>query len=598
MESKIRSLKERLQHIGTRDLLGMIGIHFLTFANDAKGIAEQSNIFSKTKLMSPQKQYIYLAGLLMSTDDKSDGLITQDNESRLYEELEDAVQEITFDYIKTFLDIDPKASQDDIKKNLVSMEAFTSYFDMGILRYSEQTINLIHTLYGGFDLELESITGLTTDDFIAFYELICDTFEQSMSESTHAVENLKKILYSFNPYAVDAEKEYERFLAFAQGNARTNLQNAMDNLNTIKSADIIKTFGEEKGQKLLDTFCLYRKEENFLYYNGKNPFAEKPLCWLDEGETLFIVHPQFLLNAIYNHITDILEKPNNSFADKYKKVKADIVEIKFLELLKKIFGEQAKYHTSVCEERGTKEHDILVEFNNYILLIEAKASKVREPFFNPEKGYVRVKDHFNSDTGIGGAYEQAIILKQFIESKDSVALYENKTVKFEITDISKKTILPIVFTLNQFGGLAINTSMLLEKNEDQPYPWVCNLHDFENIIEILKYLKKTPTDLIEYIIWRSKNHTRVLASDELDVVEGYFMDNKIKNSSGSSSIFFSPNGPSLIDKIYYNDHGIPYEYPIISTSVVKKQKIGRNAPCPCNSGKKFKKCCLGKGIYD
>ncbi len=26
----------------------------------------------------------------------------------------------------------------------------------------------------------------------------------------------------------------------------------------------------------------------------------------------------------------------------------------------------------------------------------------------------------------------------------------------------------------------------------------------------------------------------------------------------------------------------------------KKPKIGRNAPCPCGSGKKYKKCCLGK----
>jgi peptide deformylase len=27
-------------------------------------------------------------------------------------------------------------------------------------------------------------------------------------------------------------------------------------------------------------------------------------------------------------------------------------------------------------------------------------------------------------------------------------------------------------------------------------------------------------------------------------------------------------------------------------------KIGRNDPCPCGSGKKFKKCCLGNGTYD
>ena len=25
-----------------------------------------------------------------------------------------------------------------------------------------------------------------------------------------------------------------------------------------------------------------------------------------------------------------------------------------------------------------------------------------------------------------------------------------------------------------------------------------------------------------------------------------------------------------------------------------EQKVGRNAPCPCGSGKKFKKCCMAK----
>ena len=29
-----------------------------------------------------------------------------------------------------------------------------------------------------------------------------------------------------------------------------------------------------------------------------------------------------------------------------------------------------------------------------------------------------------------------------------------------------------------------------------------------------------------------------------------------------------------------------------------KPTVGRNDPCPCGSGKKFKKCCMGKGIYD
>ena len=34
------------------------------------------------------------------------------------------------------------------------------------------------------------------------------------------------------------------------------------------------------------------------------------------------------------------------------------------------------------------------------------------------------------------------------------------------------------------------------------------------------------------------------------------------------------------------------------TYIRASTKIGRNDPCPCGSGKKFKKCCMGKGIYD
>ena len=28
--------------------------------------------------------------------------------------------------------------------------------------------------------------------------------------------------------------------------------------------------------------------------------------------------------------------------------------------------------------------------------------------------------------------------------------------------------------------------------------------------------------------------------------------------------------------------------------IISKKAVGRNEPCPCGSGKKFKKCCIGK----
>lgn len=32
----------------------------------------------------------------------------------------------------------------------------------------------------------------------------------------------------------------------------------------------------------------------------------------------------------------------------------------------------------------------------------------------------------------------------------------------------------------------------------------------------------------------------------------------------------------------------------VQVTVQRKHKVGRNDPCPCGSGKKYKKCCLGK----
>ena len=92
------------------------------------------------------------------------------------------------------------------------MEAFTSYFDTGILRYPEQTITLIRKLYSPFDKELNEINGLSTEDYIAFYQLIEDVYSDAMGASKQAVTGLQKFLNSLNPHAKDIEKEFERLM--------------------------------------------------------------------------------------------------------------------------------------------------------------------------------------------------------------------------------------------------------------------------------------------------------------------------------------------------------------------------------------------------
>lgn len=544
MEDKIKAVKEKLSCIDTEELLGIISLHFTTFANANGEIQENLPFQFTSELMSPQKQYFYLAGLLMSTQYKGNG--KENNELLL--SLEKDIQEITQDYIKGFIgdkELFKEEKKEKFKQNLVSMDAFVSYFDTGVLRY-----------------------------------------------------------YETNPQKI--EKEYQRLLNFGRDNPETffKLQEGFTGNNKFKKQDVIDRYGKQKGEKLLELFALERKERDFKYYNGNNPFISHPLCWLNQ-DTLYSVSPQILLNAIFDCITDFLENPKNKFSKKYWKTKADIVEQEFLKCFKSVFHEDARYHMAVCEKPGTQEHDILIEFKNYILIAEVKASKVREPFFNPEKAYIRIKDHFFSESGIGYAYNQACILKKKIETETDIVLYEDMRKPFELHDIQSKNIIPIVLTLNQFGGIAINTSLLLTPEEGQSYPWVCNLHDFQNLIEILNYLKKTEDDFVEYVEWRSIKHKDIIASDELDIVEQYFTIPKMKKEAGT--VFIANNVKrSLIDKIYFEKLGLAFpdvnseheENNEVSTVFKSRKKVYPNDLCPCGSGKKFKKCHKGKGIYD
>lgn len=608
MEDKIKAVKEKLSCIDTEELLGIISLHFTTFANANGEIQENLPFQFTSELMSPQKQYFYLAGLLMSTQYKGNG--KENNELLL--SLEKDIQEITQDYIKGFIgdkELFKEEKKEKFKQNLVSMDAFVSYFDTGVLRYNEQTEELIKTLYSPFDDELVAICGLKTSDYIDFFNFVTEKMTDAKNRMQDAFNELQRFLASFNQYETNPqkiEKEYQRLLNFGRDNPETffKLQEGFTGNNKFKKQDVIDRYGKQKGEKLLELFALERKERDFKYYNGNNPFISHPLCWLNQ-DTLYSVSPQILLNAIFDCITDFLENPKNKFSKKYWKTKADIVEQEFLKCFKSVFHEDARYHMAVCEKPGTQEHDILIEFKNYILIAEVKASKVREPFFNPEKAYIRIKDHFFSESGIGYAYNQACILKKKIETETDIVLYEDMRMPFELHDIQSKNIIPIVLTLNQFGGIAINTSLLLTPEEGQSYPWVCNLHDFQNLIEILNYLKKTEDDFVEYVEWRSIKHKDIIASDELDIVEQYFTIPKMKKEAGT--VFIANNVKrSLIDKIYFEKLGLAFpdvnseheENNEVSTVFKSRKKVYPNDLCPCGSGKKFKKCHKGKGIYD
>lgn len=47
-----------------------------------------------------------------------------------------------------------------------------------------------------------------------------------------------------------------------------------------------------------------------------------------------------------------------------------------------------------------------------------------------------------------------------------------------------------------------------------------------------------------------------------------------------------------IEEVIYNVYQMENIEQIQESKQVNLKKIGRNEPCPCGSGKKYKKCCL------
>lgn len=600
---KIGELKDKLSHIDTEALLYAISRNYYTFTNE-KGIIERDLPFQFTsELMSPQKQSLYLAGLIMSTDQLESNAVGIE-----IKDIENAIQDITSSYIRGFfltdrMDIRSEEFRELISRRMVSMSAFVSYFDTGILRYEEQTYDLIKTLYSDFDNELVDITGLELSDYLEFYDFIKAELDSINLRMIQVKEKIRAFLEGLDTSSKNIDAEYQRMIDYLKNHPEEMqlIQEGLCRINKIEKKAIIDHFGADKSKILLEQFSLERKHRDFTYYNEDNPFSRSPLCWLDENR-LFLVSPQILLNSIYSFITATIEDKNNNFVEKYKKRKAQIVENEFIKCFQSIFGDKATYHCAVCESIGTQEHDIVIEYKDVILIAEVKASKVHEPFFTPEKSYERIKRHFNSKSGIGYAYLQAIKLRNKIKSSNCITLYENMKDEFQIDNLKNKTIVPVVLTLEQFGIIAINTSTLIHPVAGDPYPWVCDLHDFQNLIEMLDYLKEGADSFVDYVLWRSEKHEKIQAGDELDIVEWFFANPGYRNVD-RDIIIKNNMEDSLIDRIYFKKKGLTlsgedsYTYfnidnalSVNSKTVYKGKKIYPNEPCPCGSGMKYKKC--------
>ena len=261
-------------------------------------------------------------------------------------------------------------------------------------------------------------------------------------------------------------------------------------------------------------------------------------------------------------VAKIIERPENLYKDNDQKLKEIETEIsKFSEKFTSCFGSDEVITTNECVD------NLISDFNDYYFDSEKDTSAIKELIKPIENyGYFKVPE-FNS------SYDN------YIES--SMAGFSSHSSKYDVGVIFDKEL--GMFIVPFYGTLC----HIFETDNYK------DIKGWDECIKAFMENDKIPATLVKKLAEKYPNFLGVLndlygtqmALDEF--LEQYKLD-YLKNK------IYSPTSVLYASKSFGDLMGfIPTEEEIKAKEIQAQngQTIGRNDPCPCGSGKKYKKCC-------
>lgn len=553
IEHKSQELKNLLARYSTQNFLGHLSFLMSCITNGCA--SDELN-----KLSSPMRQLYYLAGLLTSI--KEDGTKKIQPEKEEWVQIVNLLIDIENAHYKLFIPENYERLDYESKRKIkIAMPTFLSYFNLGPLNFEEQIINEIISVYSKMDDVINESTGLSTADFILFYENLDEWCQYNFKSLTQTWENcptrdnwteytnLELGVYENTPNEIKEITE-ERMPMYAL---------VMDPgiKCRFKPLDLaVNGLSAEKVLLILSLLSIQRDDKDFLYYTSLNPLSNKPIIDLQNG--LFqVFEEKRVLHAIKNYLESICKR-NEQTTSRLSHHKGNYLEDNIVELFRKFFGKNAEilkgYYIDGCEQ------DIMILWKNFIFIIESKAYTNKEPFRDTEKAFKRIKQDF--DRSIGYAHKQA----KRVENKFKEGLPFNLTDKNGNT---LKTISPtdykdndfyIIVNQEAFGQIQVDLSTFLEIDEEDNYPWAVRFDDLETFILTLIAKKKKPQYFIDFLIFREFLHGHITCMDEGEICGGYLMGALTHEIAESNDmIVCTPELASVFDEQYRKGMGFKNE---------------------------------------
>lgn len=505
-------------------------------------------------LRSPYKQLHYVASLALKLQSKGIKQITTNDWRTISLQLQKIENLYNTTIPENFQEIDAEI----LKKTGVSQAVFLNYFFNGTFAFKEQLIDRIENTFNKYEKLIIQETGFSIKDLIDLEELVneeCNTKLNFPLEVRNSGD-WKRFTDEMNRLNIPQDKW--RMYLTEKLNAAFKSLTQPETVLLIDIENLHVNCDKNKLLRFLKFLSVPGIDPNrTIYYGEKLPLEQNPFIKISDSEYL-VFYQNEILSAIYDKLYCICSEKIGMKFYQYRDCRT---EIKTREIFSFLFNEKkAKIFFNYSID-GHTEQDLLIIHESTAFIIEVKAASFREPMYEPIKAFEKIKSDFKKN--IQEAYKQCLRIEDAFALTESVNIFDEKGNLVDVfTTSSIQNTYSIIVTLDRFGLIQSDLSLLLEIDEDLPYPWSVNIDDLETFLLMLKKQKKAQNRFVKFLANRELLHGRLHAMDEIDVCCWFLRDESgfINGCNEFETyIFASPQESRMVDKAYFSIGGLGFK---------------------------------------
>lgn len=512
-------------------------------------------------LVAPQRQLFYLAGLHLTSKKEEGAEIKYQYTEQEWEHIKSLLIEIEKGYEHSFYpEVNDELTDIEKEQRIVGLIYHLNYFNQGDLNYEEQIIERVLTYFLPFQNKIKEDFGLYPVEMVAIYRYLDELVHQKLNSVFPKPGEKTMDDISIEEFAEGIMNPDKMHLAVPPSYIRMS-ESVMDPGKKFRFSldELNEAFDSEDSKAFVNMLSIQRAETDFLFYTESNPYFNHPIFSVGADEYQSLDIKQIII-AIYNQLLDFVTS-EVTITEPFYKHRGIELENKIVKLFKSILGKEAQVFQSYYTDVGN-EQDILILYKRIALIIEAKASKRREPRSDPDKAYGLIRKNF--DKVIQKGYDQSYRVKKRFLNKEIFTLYDDLALNNEIYTINTNKFhnaFSIVVTLERFGQIQTDLDAMLSIEDDDEMPLSICIDDLEVFLLAFKRRGSKFLELFRYLDLREYLHGGLICGDELEIC-GAILQNKIPEKllkSTEGIIRTHPDHAQIFDDYYYKGLGFENE---------------------------------------